>query len=90
MERIKTQFRAWFHWIRSHPNSWVRVPVALSLILGGILGFLPVLGFWMIPLGLILLAVDFPWARRLYLAGIVLWRRHRHRVPGRQNGSDRE
>lgn len=88
MERLKTQFRAWFHWIRYHPSSWVRVPIALLLIGGGILGFLPVLGFWMLPIGLILLAVDFPWARRLYLTGIVLWRRYRHRLPGRQNGQD--
>jgi len=28
------------------------------------LGFFPVLGFWMIPLGLVVLATDFRWARR--------------------------
>jgi hypothetical protein len=27
-------------------------------------GFLPVIGFWMIPLGLIVLSIDLPWARR--------------------------
>lgn len=36
----------------------LRVPVALALIAGGLLAFLPVLGLWMIPLGLLLLAVD--------------------------------
>jgi hypothetical protein len=35
------------------------------LVLGGLLGFLPVLGFWMVPLGLVILAVDFPIVRRL-------------------------
>jgi len=30
----------------------------------GMFGFLPVLGFWMIPLGLAVLAVDFPAAER--------------------------
>ena len=34
------------------------------LIFGGILGFLPILGFWMIPLGLLVLSVDSPLVRR--------------------------
>jgi hypothetical protein len=39
---------------------WLRVPLGIALIGGGLVGFLPVLGFWMVPLGLILLAQDFP------------------------------
>ena len=35
-----------------------------ALVAGGILGFLPVLGFWMIPLGLIILSIDSPIVRR--------------------------
>jgi hypothetical protein len=35
-----------------------------ALVAGGILGFLPVLGFWMIPLGLIILSIDSPFVRR--------------------------
>ena len=31
---------------------------------GGLLGFLPVLGFWMIPLGFLVLSVDLPAVRR--------------------------
>ena len=41
-------------------SPWVRVPPAVALIAGGTLGFLPVLGFWMLPLGLVLLAQDVP------------------------------
>lgn len=43
-------------------DSWfpVRFPIALLLIAGGIFSFLPVLGIWMLPLGLLLLAVDLP------------------------------
>jgi len=41
-------------------SPWVRVPPALALIAGGTLGFLPVLGFWMVPLGLVLIAQDVP------------------------------
>ncbi|HPD92670.1 MAG: hypothetical protein H6900_02060 [Rhodobacter sp.] len=42
---------------------WLRLPVALLLIAGGFVGFLPILGFWMLPLGLILLAIDLPLLR---------------------------
>lgn len=42
----------------------LRVGIGLLLILGGCLGFLPVLGFWMVPLGLLVLSVDFAIARR--------------------------
>lgn len=38
--------------------------VGIVLIASGILGFLPILGFWMIPLGLALLATDVPPLRR--------------------------
>jgi hypothetical protein len=43
-------------------DSWfpIRFPIALVLICGGLLSFLPVLGIWMLPLGLLLLAVDLP------------------------------
>jgi hypothetical protein len=42
---------------------WLRVPLALGLMAGGFVGFLPVLGFWMLPLGLALLALDLPFMR---------------------------
>jgi fatty acid desaturase len=43
---------------------WIRSLVAIFLIIGGILGIvLPVLGFWMVPLGLALLAIDLPFLR---------------------------
>ena len=43
---------------------WIRVLIALALVASGFVGFLPVLGFWMLPLGLALLAVDMPFLRR--------------------------
>jgi hypothetical protein len=47
------------------PGSWLlRVPLGIALVIGGILGFLPVLGYWMIPVGLMVLSIDFPWVRR--------------------------
>ncbi|MBB5752806.1 hypothetical protein [Prosthecomicrobium pneumaticum] len=63
--------------------SWrlVRLPVAILLIAAGFVGFLPVLGFWMIPLGLILIAQDVPFLQRPILAALLWakrqWRRWR-------------
>jgi len=39
------------------------------------LGFLPVLGFWMIPLGLLVLSVDLPAVRRWRRQFTVWWNR---------------
>jgi hypothetical protein len=36
----------------------VRSLAGLGFVLGGIVGFLPVVGFWMIPLGLALIWID--------------------------------
>ena len=38
----------------------VRLPLGIVLTLGGVLWFLPILGVWMLPVGLLLLAVDLP------------------------------
>ena len=43
----------------------IRMGAGMALVVGGVLGFLPVLGFWMIPLGLFILSLDLHWARRL-------------------------
>ena len=47
--------------IESSP--FVRWPIAIVFIFAGFLGFLPILGFWMAPLGLILIAEDVPFLR---------------------------
>ncbi|WP_099867724.1 hypothetical protein [Pararhizobium haloflavum] len=41
-----------------------RIAVGCGLIVGGLLGFLPILGFWMIPVGLLVLSQDFSFIRR--------------------------
>lgn len=56
------------------PGSRVRLPLAIVLIVGGMLGFLPILGFWMLPLGLVLLAIDLPALRPLASGGMVRFR----------------
>jgi hypothetical protein len=42
----------------------LRIIIGVLFILFGILGFLPILGFWMVPLGLLILSVDIPRVRR--------------------------
>lgn len=44
--------------VRRRVPPGLRLILGLLLISGGILGFLPVLGFWMIPLGLGIAALD--------------------------------
>src|SRR6185312_6020170 len=56
--------RGAFVWLQRPEMIWVRLPAALLLICGGFLGFLPVLGFWMAPIGVLLLAEDVPPLRR--------------------------
>jgi len=42
-----------------------RVGLGVGLVLGGgLFGFLPVLGYWMVPVGLVVLATDSPPIRR--------------------------
>jgi hypothetical protein len=45
-------------------NRVARSAIGGGLIFGGVLGFLPVLGYWMIPAGLLVLAIDSPRIRR--------------------------
>jgi hypothetical protein len=50
--------------VRLPGHPLLRIGLGLLLIAGGLVGFLPVLGFWMIPLGLVVLSVDLPPVRR--------------------------
>jgi len=78
--------------LRLRSNRWlpVRLPLALLLILGGIFAFLPVLGVWMLPLGLLFLAVDVPFLRgpisALVIRGRLLARRWARRRRNRHRG----
>jgi hypothetical protein len=45
----------------------VRSLVGLLFLVGGVFGFLPILGFWMIPLGLAFIALDVPFTRQRIL-----------------------
>lgn len=53
----------------------LRISIGGALVFFGCLGFLPVLGFWMIPLGLLVLSHDLAWARRHRRRLVVWWER---------------
>jgi len=59
-----------YTWLIRREAKWVRLPLSLALIGGGTLGFLPVLGFWMLPIGLLLLGEDVPPVRRAALQAL--------------------
>ena len=57
----------------------LRVGMGIGLVLLGMLGFLPILGFWMIPLGLLILSYEFAVVRRLRRRFVVWWERWRQK-----------
>jgi purine-cytosine permease-like protein len=67
--------RLWKYEIALPASRIARIVLGIVLIVGGFLGFLPVLGFWMIPLGIIVLSVDFHPIRRLRRRFDVHWGR---------------
>lgn len=58
---------------------WLRILIGVLLIVGGLLGFLPILGFWMLPLGIFVLSYEFAWVRRHRRRSAVWWGRRRQR-----------
>lgn len=54
-----------------------RMAIGILLIFCGLLGFLPILGFWMLPLGFLVLSHDLPVARRWRRRFSVWWHRRR-------------
>jgi hypothetical protein len=90
--RLRRQFHAFARFapasrgvidrLLGHRARLIRVPAAFLMIIGGLLSFLPVLGLWMLPIGLMLLAVDVPALRPRVSAAVIrsrrrlaLWRR---------------
>ena len=51
-------------WGRDHVPPGVRTVIGLLFMVGGVFGFLPILGFWMFPLGLAFVALDIPPLRK--------------------------
>jgi hypothetical protein len=58
--RMPPRLASFVIWLWQPERVWLRLPMAAALIIGGLLSFLPVLGSWMLPLGLVLAARDIP------------------------------
>jgi hypothetical protein len=77
--RLIATMRRVVEWGDRRVPTGLRSVVGLLLMAGGALGFLPVLGFWMLPVGLAFIALDIPPLRRRLLA----WLKRRDvRSPG--------
>jgi hypothetical protein len=59
-------------WLRRPSSIVVRLIIASFLILGGVFSFLPILGLWMLPLGLLFIAQDVPFLQKP-LVGALGW-----------------
>ncbi|WP_258523810.1 hypothetical protein [Roseovarius sp. TE539] len=77
MGRVRHARRRLQVWARRHLPPGARLIVGLLFIAGGVLAFLPVLGVWMIPVGLAIAALDV----------VPVWKRLRGDRKDRRRGS---
>jgi hypothetical protein len=61
--KLPARLRVMVEWLREPRRRISRILAALLFILGGIFSILPILGIWMLPLGLALLSQDVPWLK---------------------------
>ena len=89
--RLPPSVREAVGWLLRPSSKWLRIPLGVVLIIGGFLGFLPLLGFWMIPLGLFLLAEDIPAVRKATSWAIQVfsrwWRQRSNSRKGRRGAA---
>jgi hypothetical protein len=64
VRRLPQRLQGGVRWLRRPAARWVRIPAGLLLIVASLFSILPILGLWMLPLGLVLLAEDVPPVRR--------------------------
>jgi len=83
-KRKRTRGKGFIGRMRAAPR-YLSVPVGLLLVLGGVFSFLPVLGVWMLPIGLAILAPSFPLANRL-TRRMLRWSIRRGLLRNRRNG----
>lgn len=70
-------------------NRILRIALGLALCLGGLFAFLPILGLWMLPLGLAVLSVDVPPIRRHSSRAAVRLRRRYPKLAAKMFPKDR-
>jgi len=63
-QAVPNSMGAAIRWMRRPRARLVRLPLGILCIIGSFFWFLPVLGLWFLPLGLLLIAQDVPFLRR--------------------------
>ena len=61
--RLPDRGRLAIEWLHHPPRRWPRLLAAVAFMVGGIFSLLPILGLWMLPLGLALMSDDVPWLK---------------------------
>ena len=78
--RLFHRLRRWALWsVRELPPG-ARLAAGALLVAAGLFGFLPVLGFWMIPLGVMVMVLDVPPLRKRVLRWLAEKDRDQHRA----------
>lgn len=72
----------WTLWGERRIPRGLRLAVGIAFIVGGVFGFLPILGFWMIPVGVLLVGLDIPPLRHRLKAWLRRKRRGERRPAG--------
>lgn len=81
--RLPVGLRGSMQWLLSPRGRLLRIPASVLFIAGGFLWFLPVVGFWMLPLGLLLLSEEVPALKRPLVRTLLrLEKRRRRRMRG--------
>jgi len=73
----EAQLRLGKYRIRLPRSRTARIALGLALLTGGMLFFLPVLGLWMLPLGLVILSGEFAAVRRARRRLAIWWGRRK-------------
>lgn len=70
--RLPVSFSKFIRWLRQPSSFAARFAVAILFVVGGLFSFLPILGIWMLPLGLLLIAQDVP-ALQKPIVSALMW-----------------
>ena len=78
--------RFWKYRIRVPRSRMSRVALGGGLVAAGVFGFLPIVGFWMVPAGLLVLSIDHAglrrWNRRATVSVMRTWNGYRRKPAG--------
>jgi len=80
MPRARHGLRFGRHRVGLPDSRLLRILLGVGLVIGGLLAFLPVLGLWMLPLGILVLSIDLAPVRRGRRRFDVWWGRSHMRV----------